>query len=546
MKPDPVTATLDDLAVWSADTGRQSPPDRPHAELMLGLLADELGVTELSQLAEGSLRQLLLDVYPEAADIEPEEVPTVLRTAGDLLDFAADRRLLHAATVENLRTELRESMAPFVTAVADLPEDESDLDDLDDVDEVDLKEVFGLPDRLPPLRLPPEPELAQAARESVLLGQVQQVVLALYGGPDGATDPGDGLDGAEAALLTELSEELGFVEETDEAQIVPTEDARTWPDLDDDEVLLVWQHALSFVLAWSLVLDAAGAGEEDLDFASAGSAFMVLFLTGREGVSLAEWSAMIEETATAELPESQARQRWDAWVAEHGDPGVVLAERLARLGAVTVDDEVVRMTPPAQHMLRSELLDSDVDVPLLPPVEDMTAEDVLEVALTTGPDEAAKEVEAWMSPRTPQAAASELLGAARGGGPDERGAVATLLTPLGAATEQAWREALEEPALRPYAKQALAQLTGSAAELSPQELAWLLADALSDAELRFEPEELAEVVASTVPAGEVAIFDHVWRLDHPNAHEVLTLVGRFHPDKTTAKAARKAAFKVGG
>lgn len=546
MKPDPVTATLDDLAVWSADTGRQSPPDRPHAELMLGLLADELGVTELSQLAEGSLRQLLLEVYPEAADIEPEEVPTVLRTAGDLLDFAADRRLLHAATVENLRTELRESMAPFVTAVADLPEDESDLDDLDDVDEVDLKEVFGLPDRLPPLRLPPEPELAQAARESVLLGQVQQVVLALYGGPDGATDPGDGLDGAEAALLTELSEELGFVEETDEAQIVPTEDARTWPDLDDDEVLLVWQHALSFVLAWSLVLDAAGAGEEDLDFASAGSAFMVLFLTGREGVSLAEWSAMIEETATAELPESQARQRWDAWVAEHGDPGVVLAERLARLGAVTVDDEVVRMTPPAQHMLRSELLDSDVDVPLLPPVEDMTAEDVLEVALTTGPDEAAKEVEAWMSPRTPQAAASELLGAARGGGPDERGAVATLLTPLGAATEQAWREALDEPALRPYAKQALAQLTGSAAELSPQELAWLLADALSDAELRFEPEELAEVVASTVPAGEVAIFDHVWRLDHPNAHEVLTLVGRFHPDKTTAKAARKAAFKVGG
>ncbi|TWE29328.1 hypothetical protein [Prauserella muralis] len=546
MKPDPVTATLDDLAVWSADTGRQSPPDRPHAELMLGLLADELGVTELSQLAEGSLRQLLLEVYPEAADIEPEEVPTVLRTAGDLLDFAADRRLLHAATVENLRTELRESMAPFVTAVADLPEDESDLDDLDDVDEVDLKEVFGLPDRLPPLRLPPEPELAQAARESVLLGQVQQVVLALYGGPDGATDPGDGLDGAEAALLTELSEELGFVEETDEAQIVPTEDARTWPDLDDDEVLLVWQHALSFVLAWSLVLDAAGAGEEDLDFASAGSAFMVLFLTGREGVSLAEWSAMIEETATAELPESQARQRWDAWVAEHGDPGVVLAERLARLGAVTVDDEVVRMTPPAQHMLRSELLDSDVDVPLLPPVEDMTAEDVLEVALTTGPDEAAKEVEAWMSPRTPQAAASELLGAARGGGPDERGAVATLLTPLGAATEQAWREALDEPALRPYAKQALAQLTDSAAELSPQELAWLLADALSDAELRFEPEELAEVVASTVPAGEVAIFDHVWRLDHPNAHEVLTLVGRFHPDKTTAKAARKAAFKVGG
>jgi hypothetical protein len=36
----------------------------------------------------------------------------------------------------------------------------------------------------------------------------------------------------------------------------------------------------------------------------------------------------------------------------------------------------------------------------------------------------------------------------------------------------------------------------------------------------------------------------MWRLDHPDVLEVLTLIGDHHPDKKIAKAARKAAFKA--
>jgi hypothetical protein len=34
------------------------------------------------------------------------------------------------------------------------------------------------------------------------------------------------------------------------------------------------------------------------------------------------------------------------------------------------------------------------------------------------------------------------------------------------------------------------------------------------------------------------------RLDHPDAHAVLTMLGKHSDDKKTAKAARRAAFKA--
>jgi hypothetical protein len=39
------------------------------------------------------------------------------------------------------------------------------------------------------------------------------------------------------------------------------------------------------------------------------------------------------------------------------------------------------------------------------------------------------------------------------------------------------------------------------------------------------------------------LFEAMARLDHPDAHSVLTMLGKHSGDKKTAKAARKAAFK---
>ena len=52
------------------------------------------------------------------------------------------------------------------------PEAEWDDDDYEDEDEVGLKEAFGLPDELPPLRLPPDAELAATARAVPMLAEL--------------------------------------------------------------------------------------------------------------------------------------------------------------------------------------------------------------------------------------------------------------------------------------------------------------------------------------------------------------------------------------
>src|SRR5215469_10223408 len=64
-------------------------------------------------------------------------------------------------------------------------DDVADDDDDEDFagDEVDLKEAFGLPDELPPLRLPPDAELAAAARAIPMLTEL--AALAAWVGADG-------------------------------------------------------------------------------------------------------------------------------------------------------------------------------------------------------------------------------------------------------------------------------------------------------------------------------------------------------------------------
>jgi hypothetical protein len=58
-------------------------------------------------------------------------------------------------------------------------------------------------------------------------------------------------------------------------------------------------------------------------------------------------------------------------------------------------------------------------------------------------------------------------------------------------------------------------------------------------------EELAIVVSQAVPRGrEEEVFELMWRSANPAAQQALEVLGRHHPDKKTAKAARKAAYKA--
>jgi hypothetical protein len=160
-------------------------------------------------------------------------------------------------------------------------------------------------------------------------------------------------------------------------------------------------------------------------------------------------------------------------------------------------------------------------------------------------DLAEKEMRSWIEAR-PDTAVAELVEAARTGALPMMALHALSLAGPGAEVEV--RAMLE------------------VAELRPQAQLWLVGHGYDDpASLSTEMMQalLIETLAAQVDAdGEVAAVAHfqglgpeeeqvrfleaMLRADHPRTSEILQVVGRLHPSKVVAKAARKTAFKRQG
>ncbi len=237
---------------------------------------------------------------------------------------------------------------------------------------------------------------------------------------------------------------------------------------------------------------------------------------------------------------------------------------MVAVGAVRISDsedgDVARLTPLGLAAMRTQFADSEVEVPLLPPAEEMTAADLIAMAEGASEEEFQAETAAWLTYRTPESAARELLSVAVESDPASRVLAVAVVTELGAPAEPVWRDMLGQRELRGYAKATLATLAGcdpaaavpSELELADDDLAWVLTDTLVadgwddlDDEAEYEPVALAERLGEAIPAGrELAAFEMMARVPHPDAASVLTVIGRYHPDKKIAKAARKSAYKA--
>jgi hypothetical protein len=238
---------------------------------------------------------------------------------------------------------------------------------------------------------------------------------------------------------------------------------------------------------------------------------------------------------------------------------------MAELEAIQIadadDGPVARLTPLGLAAIRTQLVDSGVEIPLLPDAEHMTAAQLIAMADGASEEEFSAETAAWLSYRTAEPAARELLAVAAESDPASRLlAVGVVLTELGTLAEPVWREALDRIELRGYAKAALAALSGGDPAVAPlpglepddHDLAWMITDALTaegwddlSDDAGHEPEALAKRLGEAIPAGqELAVFELMARVPHPDAADVLTVIGRHYPDKKIAKLARKSAYKA--
>jgi hypothetical protein len=618
MVKDPFDVALAEFERWTATTQRKLSAD-PIGELetLLPLMRGYLDIEGPGDLSEGDLDELLLRIYPrKVAVFDPADAEPTIPAVRDFLAFLTERGEMPQGTARALERELDLIAPRFTRTVMDpsnwgmasslmheMAVDGVDLDDQtavdrwindyhqgltwsgdeedEDEESIDLKEAFGLPDEMAPMRLPAVPELAAMARQAPMMGQLRR--LAWWLGAGRAVNEDEELseeDAAEAAVelgvnaerlehLWLLALDTEFVElDEDETHAVPGEIAYAWDrGDDDDEVLDIWETVFALVIGTTLdvAADLDPDRSEDLDFSGHGAVLAVmLFLTRPEGLTVAEISEAIRGDATAELPPAQAEKAWQSWVGAHDDPARLLLGQMAELGAVQAadaeDGPLIRLTPLGLAAIRTQLVGSGVDIPLLPDAEQMTAAQLIAMADGASEEEFTAETTAWLSHRTAEPAARELLAVAAASDPASRIlAVSVVITEIGARAEPVWREALGQTELRAYAKAALATLSGGdpavplpGLEPDGRDVAWMITDTLaaegwddlSDDASR-EPQALAKQLSEAIPAGqEMAIFELMARLPHPDAANVLTVIGRRHPDKQIAKLARKSAYKA--
>lgn len=590
--------TLAGFRRWADATERKlsGDPEDDAAELrtVFDLMPDYLGIEVPSGLAAGDLTRLLLDVYPRKVTVfDREDTAGTIPALRDLVAYLAEAGAVVPAAAQALERELDQIEPDFADAVMDpakwgpatammhaMHRDGVDLSDSAAVDqwvarqnagllagyefaggaddpvtwdETDLKEAFGIPDVLAPVRLPDEAALTALASTAPLLTGLRDLARSVRETTVRALDVDP--------LLVRLAIETALVEQ-DGDTLIPGDDAEWLDGLADDMAALdAWDYTFAQVL--DITLEAADLAQPhvgtDLDLTGHGAAMVTaLFISGQAGVPVAELSASLKSAAVAGLAPDAAERQWDEWASAHGDPARLLLGQLAKLSAVTLDGEVARLEPLALFTVAAKLRASGVHVPELPPPGEMTADDVVLVSMFGTEEAFEAEFASWLAERTAESAARELLAFAAGEPAAIRTATIPVVSRLGAAAEPAWREALDRPELRCYAKPALLARLASRdpnsavpAELKPttEDTAWLVADTFGPL-TRLDhgngtfPFDMTQLAGGGVAVTHEALFEAMARIEHPDAEAVLSMLGKHCDDRKTAKAARRAAFKA--
>jgi hypothetical protein len=444
---------------------------------------------------------------------------------------------------------------------------------------VSLKKLFGLGAKLAPVRLLPPAQLAGHARSAPLMGKLE--ALAAWLGRGRLVGSGDALSDADATAaarwvgvprdylpyLWEYALTAGWFELDDEpgserTWAVRGDTARRWAEGDDPGALRVWAVVLAAVLSQALAVatfwdrDAA----RKLNFEGQGVVVaMMLFLARRAGLSLADVGDLVKEGAVGDRPSPRARRAWDGWVRKHGDPAGLLVSELAALNAVAVPEQnggVVELTRLAVWALREQVMRDGVNVPVLSTrVTEMSAASLVSMADGVEEAEFAADIAAWVASRGPEQAANELLAFAGVSQAQSRLVAVNLARGIGVAAHRAWRDSMQRPELRGYARIALSVMAAElprstlplATEPDQDDLARVAGDLLQVGfgEARADPEEIAAVFRQAVPEGaETWIIGLMSCVSRPQIVQVLTVIGRRHPSREVAKAARKAARRA--
>lgn len=601
-----VDALRQDVCEWSR--ARNEHIHEPAVELVLRFKYEFVD-QDLGRWRAGDIDRLLLGVFPQKVttdDVTLAAVPAAIQAVLRYLDhqgwLSSD-----GAPLATLLRELRLVAPQLPAAMADtsaygpakglLLAMQSDGVDPTDQGAVELwmrefnarslaerESVIGAsgadreelsPLLLPPVRIAPGHELADAARDSEMLGRLRR--LANWIGPrrkltgTGVLRPVDAKVVCRSLDLLEDPYDEIVVKSLRSARelaplhrlwVVATEcglvlDDSGWArpgpalrDLDgsDEDVLTVWEDVFTTMVDLGVQGGAERRyrmGYEDQVDDELPGMLCLLYAAG-EPLPVVEleaglWEGIESAYHLDSVPELTV-SFWRDGVSH--SLGAVL-DRLASLGAVKLSPGTVALTPLCTWAVRRKLLASGADAPAVGDLAGRSAAEMLGIVADYDGEDAAAEYTAWLAEREPDAAARAITAAATKGSAAVRAMAMPVLDLIGADAEPAVRAAVSDRLLAPYAKLWLAQRSGQEPGLDPTESLLLLVDVCAGLLDAGEPEAVAEELDALGADSDIpSLLDSLWRVDHPQTVAVLEAVGAHHSDRVTRKYARKSAFKA--
>ncbi|MEZ0074308.1 hypothetical protein [Planotetraspora sp. GP83] len=552
---------LQEFILWAPANAPGSDPDLVGPAVLWHrlIVRDDVGLWK-----RGDLRTVLLERMPQVVEDPDAAADGMIPALRSYLTFLSSTGRLTPGSdsLDTLLAELEEVEDDFVDAMEDAiaerdwDEEEDELEEGDEDESLGDFEPFAdeIAD-LPTIRLRPDVELAEAARQAPLIAQARDLALWVGTGRKVGEETllsDDEVQEAVTALglsepqalwnIWNLAIDLEFLAPDGDDTVSVDSDTAAWPFEDDEDVLDAWMLGLHSIDYGDPELD-----DDDLTLALSGltRALLVRVLVNGGSRSLAELRDELAE-AVAEYDDLGP----DAWAAA-GDPLAPVLAWLTGYGMVTVEggaeDGTVTLTPLGTEGVVHLVDDADIEVDARPAIDAMTALDLLSFSADMSEEEADAEFAAWLALREPAQAASELLAAAAEDEADAlvRVQAASLVGSLGEVAIPAWLEALKEPSLRPYAATHLTQLdVEDAPEPTQADTHWLILDMWTISAGLGRPEFVSSLDDIGPAQRLIELLDVIWKVPHPHLEELLEAVGDAHPDRQVGKAAKRALFKA--
>jgi hypothetical protein len=402
--------------------------------------------------------------------------------------------------------------------------------------------------QLPAMRLPPFGELAAAARQCVLLQAVRQ--MAEWTGERRVTKAGNLLlaDARVAVRDLELRDHpqarsaAGFPElqnlwsYAQDMNLIEVADGRAKGRAGDTdgEVVEAWIDLLAMIIKLT--------GGSDGDQMSL--AFLLQLYVEPRGITV---EALAEHVFTVTLASARGAAGPEL---NTFDPGLrnsltsIIGSQVGALRAIdgiVVDGDLARLTDLGRFGMVHWFESDGIGAPFVMDLADATVPQIVDLGLF---DESA--FDEWLMAVGQDVAAERILDHARGGTPGHRVTAFGMLHQVGAVAEKGVRACLDDADLRPHAHAWLSERGLPAGQASLDDLHRVFIDMVA-ADLEsghLSERESIRAFADAASYDPAALFENLWRCEHPDTLRVLEALAEHHRDEAAAEVARKGVVSL--